>query len=234
MKLPICKRLRCCAELVPQGARVADIGCDHGYLGIHLLLSGQAQSVHACDLRKAPIHRAMENAQRFGTAEKIRFSLADGLDAILPDEVDTIVCAGMGADCMIGILRAAPWIQSCRLILQPQTSGQDLRRYLRSDGFSILRETLAMDGNFLYTILEAGYTGETAALTPGAQFVSPQLLADGSPLLPRYLSRLRSSMGRTLEGLENGRYPEKQRYYAAALQEIEELSKQYDNCERDL
>ena len=216
------------------GSRVADVGADHGYLGIYLLQQGIASHVTASDLRRQPLQHARDNAAKFGVADRMTFCCANGLSAVAPGSVDTVVCAGMGADCMICILRAAPWIQSCRLILQPQTSGQDLRRYLRSEGFSILRETLAMDGNFLYTILEAGYTGETAALTPGAQFVSPQLLADGSPLLPRYLSRLRSSMGRTLAGLENGRYPEKQRYYAAALQEIEELSKQYDNCERDL
>ena len=36
MKLPISRRLLLCAALVPPGARVADVGCDHGYLGIHL------------------------------------------------------------------------------------------------------------------------------------------------------------------------------------------------------
>ena len=118
MKLPICKRLLCCAEQVPRGARVADIGCDHGYLGIHLLLSGRAQWVHACDLRDGPIHRAMENAGRFGTAEKMRFSLADGLDAILPDEVDTIVCAGMGGDLIAQILEHASWLKNEKYLLR--------------------------------------------------------------------------------------------------------------------
>ena len=42
MKIPISKRLRLCAQLVPPGARVADIGTDHGYLGLYLLQNGRA------------------------------------------------------------------------------------------------------------------------------------------------------------------------------------------------
>ena len=41
MKLPISKRLLCCAELVPPCGTVADVGTDHGYLGIYLLQNGR-------------------------------------------------------------------------------------------------------------------------------------------------------------------------------------------------
>ena len=37
MRLPISSRLLACAEFIAPGDRVADIGCDHGYLGIYLL-----------------------------------------------------------------------------------------------------------------------------------------------------------------------------------------------------
>ena len=66
MKLPISKRLLCCAAQVPRGARIADIGCDHGYLSIHLLQTGRIAFAHACDLREKPLQRATENALRFG------------------------------------------------------------------------------------------------------------------------------------------------------------------------
>ena len=37
MKIPLSDRLLACCRFVNKGDRVADIGCDHGYLGIHLL-----------------------------------------------------------------------------------------------------------------------------------------------------------------------------------------------------
>ena len=37
MKIPLSDRLLACCNFVKRGDRVADIGCDHGYLGIHLL-----------------------------------------------------------------------------------------------------------------------------------------------------------------------------------------------------
>lgn len=224
MKLPICKRLLCCAAQVPQGARVADIGCDHGYLGIHLVQSGRASFVHACDLREGPIHRAMENALRFGTAEKMRFSRADGLSAVSPEEVDTVVCAGMGGDLIVQILRNAPWLknEAYTLILQPQSSGQEVRRMLSEEGFGIVSETLCEDGGFLYYVMTVRF-GNAAALTPGQQFCSPQLLESGSPLLPQYLERLERSLRGTVAGIAKGSTEEDRKklaYYSAALEEI--------------
>ena len=66
MKLPISKRLLACAARVPLGARVADIGADHGYLSIELLQSGRANFVHASELREQPLKKAVENAEKYG------------------------------------------------------------------------------------------------------------------------------------------------------------------------
>lgn len=37
MKIPLSNRLLACCGYVNPGDRVADVGCDHGYLGIYLL-----------------------------------------------------------------------------------------------------------------------------------------------------------------------------------------------------
>ncbi len=228
-KLPISQRLLCCAALVPQGARVADIGADHGYLSIELLLQGKADFVHASELREKPLQRAMENALKFGVAEKMRFSRADGLDAIDPGEVDTIICAGMGGDLILGIIQRCPWIKDPKylLILQPQSSGNDLRRNLTELGFGITEETLAEDGGFLYNILCVRY-GKPQPLTPGQQYLSPRLLRSGSPLLPRYVQRITHALELTVAGIRQANDPvatDRLEYYETALGEVREMQK---------
>ncbi|MEI3090393.1 MAG: class I SAM-dependent methyltransferase [Oscillospiraceae bacterium] len=157
MKIPISKRLRLCAQLVPEGARVADIGTDHGYLGLYLLQNGLAAHVLAADLRPQPLQTAKLHAAKFGFAGQMEFRLSDGLAEIAPDEADTIVCAGMGGDLIVEILSACPWLRdrNYTLILQPQSAGQELRRWLGEHGFAIACEQLVQDGKFLYTVLRA-------------------------------------------------------------------------------
>lgn len=227
MNLPISKRLLCCASLVPMGARVADIGCDHGYLGIHLLNEGIAQYVASSDLRPLPLQKARENAASFGTSDRMDFFVADGLSAVRPGSVDTVVCAGMGGDNIADILEAAPWVQTetCTLILQPNTSGNKLRQYLGEHGFSILRELLVRDGNFLYFTILARYGGGSP-LSPGQQYASPALLREPSDLLPEYLDRVLTGLRQAVDGIAKSKKAvdrERLPYYQCALNEVQEM-----------
>ena len=230
MKLPISQRLLCCAEMVPPGGRVADVGTDHGYLAVYLVRQGIARSVTATDLRQKPLEKARRNAARFGAADRIGFLQCDGLSGVGPETVDTVVCAGMGGDLIRMILEASPWVKTrgCTLVLQPQSAGQDLRRYLTGNGFEIERETLVRDGGFLYTVLRAS-PGESAPLTPGEQYATPQLLASGSPLIPEYLGRIEEALRKTAAGLARAEEPQPRKldYYRQALREITEMRSQY-------
>ena len=224
MKIPLSSRLAACAALVRPGARVADIGCDHGYLGISLLKNGVAEYVYASDLREKPLQKARENAARFGVAENIEFCLGDGLARIRPGQVDTVVIAGMGGDKIAAILEAAPWVrdQSICLILQPQSSANDLRRWLGQNDYRIEQETLVLDGGFQYAVLLVYFGGGTP-LSPGEQYCSRQLLESGSELLAPYLDRVIPALERTVEGLQKANDPEKLAYYSVALKELKEM-----------
>lgn len=230
MKLPISKRLLCCASMVQSGSRVADIGTDHGYLGIYLLQSGAARHVIACDLRKDPLENARRNAKLFGVDGEMKLRLSDGLEKILPDEVDTVVMAGMGGDLIQKILSQCPWRkrEGLQFILQPQSAGNVLRRWLCEDGFEIQREEPVQDGHFLYTVMDIRQ-GEPAPLTPGTEYASPALLASGSPLVGNYLARVENALQETVRGLTNAekQRPERLAYFGQALLEIQEMRKNY-------
>ena len=230
MKLPISKRLLCCASMVQPGSRVADIGTDHGYLGIYLLQSSAARHVIACDLRKDPLENARRNAKLFGVDGEMKLRLSDGLEKILPDEVDTVVMAGMGGDLIQKILSQCPWRkrEGLQFILQPQSAGNVLRRWLCEDGFEIQREEPVQDGHFLYTVMDIRQ-GEPAPLTPGTEYASPALLASGSPLVGNYLARVENALQETVRGLTNAekQRPERLAYFGQALLEIQEMRKNY-------
>lgn len=201
MKLPLSNRLLTCCQFVHPGDRVADIGCDHGYLGIYLLKNGIASSVIASDVNESPLHSAVINAHKFGVQDQISFHLSDGLRNV-PRDFDCLVCAGMGADTMISILEAAPWIRNpkYRLVLQCQSKRPELRKYLSAAGFSIFRETLAKDGKFIYPVMEVIYSpGNTPNLWD--YYITPQLLEDNSPLLPEFLARVIRGLEESSKGL---------------------------------
>ena len=227
MKIPISKRLLCCAELVPLCGTVADVGTDHGYLGIYLLREGRCAHVIAADLREKPLASARTNAALFSVAERMEFVLSDGLHNFKPRTFDALVLAGMGGDLIANILADAPWLEGgdYTLILQPQSAANDLRRWLGERGWAIRRERLVRDGRFLYAVM-AVRPGQGRALTPGEQYVSPALRAEEDPLYPEYLARVRRALELTVAGITQSADPAdlaRAVYYTSALEEVSSL-----------
>ena len=187
MKLPLSDRLLACCGFVHPGDRVADVGCDHGYLSIHLLQTGIASHVYASDVRQGPLSSAKRNAASYGVKDKIDFFLSDGVQS-LPRDFDTLICAGMGADTMVSILTAAPWLQggAYRLILQCQSKTPLLRQYLSETGWQIAAETVLRDGRFLYTVMEVIWNTSVPKLTVGQWYFPPALLKRKTPEAAEY------------------------------------------------
>ena len=128
-------RLSLCASFVPAGAKLADIGTDHGYLPIWLAKTGRVIHAVAADLRPGPLERAKENVRKYQVEDIVELRLSDGLQAFLPEEADFIVIAGMGGEVIASILGALPAEGNRRrLVLQPMTRAEELRRSWRSMG----------------------------------------------------------------------------------------------------
>jgi len=203
MKLPISDRLLACASFIKKGDRVADIGCDHGYLSLYLLTNGIARSCIASDVNEGPLQSAMRNARKFGMSGKMEFCLSDGARNI-PRDFDCMVCAGMGADTIMSIIhQSSEWLKDSkyRLILQCQSKRPELRQWLYDEGFRINRETLAKDGKFVYSIMEVVYD-PGHGITPAQTYITPQLLEANHPLLPEYYERVKHGIELTIFGMK--------------------------------
>lgn len=218
MSISLSPRLQVCCGLVAPGDRVADIGCDHGYLSIHLLKSGLASAVIASDINEMPLQSAMRNAEKYGVRDKIRFFLSDGARNI-PRDFDTLVCAGMGADTMVSILEAAPWLRDrqYRLILQCQSKTPMLRQYLSDHGWRITEESVVRDGRFLYTVMEVIFQPDYPRLTVGEWYFPPALLENPARELPEYYRWV-------VDGLKIATAHKEDTEKQQALQELEALA----------
>jgi tRNA (adenine22-N1)-methyltransferase len=171
-RIELTPRLRMVADLIPVGARLADVGTDHAYLPAALIQEGKISCAIAADLRQGPLSRAKTTVRTYGLTEQIHFRLCDGLQGISPDEVDAVAIAGMGGETIASILSAAPWVKNMgvRLALQPMSSLPDLRQWLEENGYHIVVEELAREGDTLYTaLLVEG--GVADALTPAERLV---------------------------------------------------------------
>lgn len=154
-------RLSAVAELVRPNKRFADIGTDHAYLPVYLVERGIIDSAIASDLRRGPLQNAFDSVSAYGFEDKIELRLSDGLDSIAAGEAEDIAVAGMGGLLIAGFIERTEWLRSpeIHLILQPMTHSEELRKALWDNGFTIDCERAAKDGEKLYIVISAYYTG---------------------------------------------------------------------------
>ena len=153
--MELSKRLTAVAGLVTEGASVADIGTDHGYIPIHLIEQGLSPKVIAMDINKGPLERARIHIAGYGMSDRIETRLSDGLAALQPGEVDEIIAAGMGGGLVIHILEEGKEVVS-RLtgcILQPQSEIQKVREYLAEHGFMLEAEDMVKEDGKYYPMM---------------------------------------------------------------------------------
>lgn len=147
------KRLKTLADMVPAGKRVADVGCDHGFLDIYLLQSGRASGAIAMDVRKGPLSAAAQHIREAGLEESIETRLSDGLENYRAGEAEVLVCAGMGGPLMQRILSDDPEKTESfqEMILQPQSELREFRIFLREAGYTVLDEEIVFeDGKYYF------------------------------------------------------------------------------------
>lgn len=179
-------RLQAIAELIPSGSVVADIGTDHGYLPVYLLLEQISHRAVAADINPAPLEQARETVAAFNCLQKIDLRLGSGLQVLEEDDqIDTIIIAGLGGRTIAHILAEGKnKLQNVRrLILQPMSEAGYLRLFLAKNGYAIMHESLVMEGRRLYEIIQA-IPGKEEETDPFRLSFGPRLLEKKPPLFP--------------------------------------------------
>lgn len=149
-------RLKTAAELCRSGKIAADVGCDHAQLACRLAMDKSALVI-ASDVRDGPLEAARRTVSETGV-DNVRIVKSDGLAEI--DFADDVIICGMGGELIARIIGGCRFLNAdTRFILQPMTRAEYLRKWLYRNGFELLGERIAYDGERGYTVMLAAYTG---------------------------------------------------------------------------
>ncbi|WP_434676451.1 tRNA (adenine(22)-N(1))-methyltransferase [Pseudomonas sp. D3-10] len=187
-------RLERVAGLVPTGARLADIGSDHGYLPVALIKRGVIAAAVAVEVALTPFRAAERTVRESGLDEWISVRLADGLAAIEPaDGITAISLCGMGGETIRDILDSGKCRLSGRerLILQPNGGEQPLRQWLMDNDYRILCEDVLRENRFYYEIIVAERDGPVMYSAEELYFGPLQMQARSPVFLAKWQRMLR-------------------------------------------
>lgn len=147
-------RLKTVYELIDEGMIVADIGTDHAFLPIELVLNNKCDLVYACDDKDGPLKIALKNIKEYGLEDKIIPVKSNGLNKV-NDDVTTVVIAGMGYHSAKSILENdLPRLSNFKqIIVQVNNDINLLRRWISSHHFKIVNEKMVKVKHY-YTIIE--------------------------------------------------------------------------------
>ena len=201
------KRLERVAANVPAGARLADIGSDHGYLPVALMRRGLITAAVAGEVATTPFQAAQRSVRDNGLEQQITVRLADGLAAIEPhDGITAISLCGMGGETIRDILESGKQHLSGqeRLILQPNGGEQPLRQWLMDNGYTILSEELLLENRFYYEIIVAERAGPVA-YTAEQLYFGPLQMQARSPAFIAMWQRMLRQKHKTLSSFERAR-----------------------------
>lgn len=149
MQIPT--RLKVIADLIPEGALIADIGADHGLLEQYIAISKEKYFVLAIENKSGPFSTLLNNV---GCLQNIIVSHSDGLNQVTKD-YDTLVLAGMGGDNIIEILskKIAKLKYVKQVVVDAHSFIPKVRRFMVEKGFDIEHEKIVFEKKHFYIII---------------------------------------------------------------------------------
>lgn len=153
--MKLSQRLQAIADLVPKNTVVGDVGTDHGYIPVYLVQNNITDRVIATDINRGPIENAKKTILMHNLTKYIETRLGSGLKPFKPNEINTVIIAGMGGLLIKKILEESIDVVKTidTFILQPMVAQDELRKWLVNHEFKIANEKLAQEGDKIYEIL---------------------------------------------------------------------------------
>ncbi len=152
--LKIGTRLDMIVDLCDVSKKIADIGCDHGYVTCELILQNKADMVISTDISSQSLQKSILLAEKLNIGEYISFRESDGFQNITKyDKVNQAVIAGMGGKEIIKILEGKPK-RLHKFVLGPQSDVLELRTYLSEHGYKIVVDIMVYEKGKYYNIIK--------------------------------------------------------------------------------
>ena len=180
-------RLQAILQLIQPCDILADVGTDHAYIPFEALKTGRCAFAYAVDIKAGPLKHAQATFADSGLENKVCLIVCDGIQAI-PDPLDVVVIAGMGAETALPIIqndlsrfKAIP-----QIIIQVNRDVALVRKTMSQYGFVIVDETISFLRHY-YVAIKFQYGATACAYSDFQLKYGPILLQKKEPILLDYL-----------------------------------------------
>lgn len=169
------KRLQKISDLIQPCKYLIDVGCDHGYLIIYLLLNNKIEHGINIDINKKPLQSAYQNSKNYNLLDKIDFINNNGLKNLnIKHEINYVTISGMGGYLISNIINECQ-LNVDKFVLQPNNNIPMLREWLFNNKFLILNEIVVFDNEIYYIIIETKKTNKTITFNKEDVYIGPIL-----------------------------------------------------------
>lgn len=211
--MQLSKRMQAVANLITPTEALADVGTDHGYIPIYAVEEKIVNHAIAMDINHGPIQRAASHIAEHGLEAYIETRCCDGVAGLKPEEVQTVVVAGMGGGLMQKIMEDGKEVLKTvsEIILQPQSEVEKFRYYLAEHGWFIEKEDMVFEDGKYYPMMRVVH-GTMEITNPLYGKFGIYLLEERHPVLKAFLQKSLEANAAIVQKLyENGRTDEDER-----------------------
>ena len=136
-------------------SEIWDLCCDHGIIGHEIASAYSPKKVHFIDQVSSIIEKLQNNLPVKQDVEFFASCMPCEIIKINPNEKNLIVLAGVGSETIIKALKnlKTQKLGNTDILISTHKHPHKLRMFLRSQNFSLIKESLVYEGGHFYEML---------------------------------------------------------------------------------